>query len=132
MPYTNQSFINRELSWLEFNQRVLDQALYSKVPVLDRLKFLAITASNMDEFFMVRVGGLQIQQSEGVEKPDPSGITVSEQLEQIFDRVNSIIRDQYACFLSAVEPILAAEGLERISVLTRDTNGYHPIRTSTC
>ena len=88
MPYRDRSFINRELSWLEFNQRVLDQALYSKVPVLDRLKFLAITASNMDEFFMVRVGGLQLQQSQGVETPDPSGLSVSEQLEQIFERVN--------------------------------------------
>ncbi|MFY7876164.1 MAG: RNA degradosome polyphosphate kinase, partial [Pirellula sp.] len=115
MPHRDRSFINRELSWLEFNQRVLDQALYSKVPVLDRLKFLAITASNMDEFFMVRVGGLQLQQSQGVETPDPSGLSVSEQLEQIFERVNSIIRDQYDCFLNAVEPILTSEGLERIS-----------------
>ena len=115
MPQNNHSFINRELSWLEFNQRVLDQALYTKVPVLERLKFLAITASNMDEFFMVRVGGLQLQQAEGIDKPDPSGLAVTEQLEMIFERVNSIVRDQYECFLKAVEPILAAEGMERIS-----------------
>ena len=76
MPQNNHSFINRELSWLEFNQRVLDQALYTKVPVLERLKFLAITASNLDEFFMVRVGGLQLQQAQGFEKADPSGATV--------------------------------------------------------
>jgi polyphosphate kinase len=115
MPSTNNSFINRELSWLEFNQRVLDQALYTKVPVLERLKFLAITSSNMDEFFMVRVGGLQLQQAQGFETPDPSGATVSEQLDQIYERVHSIIRDQYDCFLNSVEPTLAAEGLERIS-----------------
>jgi polyphosphate kinase len=123
MPQNNHSFINRELSWLEFNQRVLEQALYSKVPVLERLKFLAITASNLDEFFMVRVGGLQLQQAQGVETPDPSGATVSEQLDLIFERVNSIVRDQYECFLSAVEPILAAEGMERISA--RNVSARH-------
>ena len=115
MPNLNQSFINRELSWLEFNQRVLDQALYTKVPVLERLKFLAITASNMDEFFMVRVGGLQLQQARGIETVDPSGKTVTEQLEHIYERVNAIIRDQYDCFLNSVETTLTAEGLERIS-----------------
>ena len=115
MPQSNYSFISRELSWLEFNQRVLDQALYSKVPVLERLKFLAITSSNMDEFFMVRVGGLQLQQAQGFETPDPSGATVSEQLDLIYERVHSIIRDQYECFLQSVEPILVAEGMERIS-----------------
>jgi polyphosphate kinase len=107
-------FINRELSWLEFNQRVLDQARYSKVPALERLKFLAITASNLDEFFMVRVGGLQLQQAQGIETRDPSGATVTQQLELIYDRVNTIIRDQYDCFLNSIEPALAEEGLERI------------------
>lgn len=116
MSHSNKSYINRELSWLEFNQRVLDQALYSKVPVLERLKFLAITASNLDEFFMVRVGGLQLQQARQIETPDPTGSTVSEQLERICQRVSAIVRDQYDCFLTAVEPILTDEGLERISV----------------
>ncbi len=123
MPQSNPIFINRELSWLEFNQRVLDQALYTKVPVLERLKFLAITASNMDEFFMVRVGGLQLQQARGIETADPSGKTVTEQLELIYERVNAIIRDQYDCFLKAVEPTLTAEGLERVSA--RNASARH-------
>ncbi|MEQ1825633.1 MAG: polyphosphate kinase 1 [Pirellula sp.] len=114
MPQTNPSFINRELSWLEFNQRVLEQALYTKVPVLERLKFLAITASNLDEFFMVRVGGLQLQQSQGIDSPDASGATVTQQLDLVYRRVNKIVLDQYECFLNGIEPILAAEGLERI------------------
>jgi polyphosphate kinase len=113
-------YINRELSWLEFNRRVLNQAQYAKVPVLERLKFLAITASNMDEFFMVRVGGLQLQQAQGIDMPDPSGATVTEQLDAIYDRVNKIISDQYECFLTSIEPILSIEGITR--VIAADAN----------
>ena len=113
-------YINRELSWLEFNRRVLNQAQYAKVPVLERLKFLAITASNMDEFFMVRVGGLQLQQAQGIDMPDPSGATVTEQLDAIYDRVNKIISDQYECFLTSIEPILSKEGITR--VIAADAN----------
>jgi polyphosphate kinase len=107
-------YINRELSWLEFNQRVLNQAQYAKVPVMERLKFLAITASNMDEFFMVRVGGLQLQEAQQIQAPDPSGATVTEQLEAIYSRVDKIISDQYECFLSSIEPILKSEGIIRV------------------
>ena len=64
-------FLNRELSWLEFNQRVLDEARNPEIPLLERLKFLAITCSNLDEFFMVRVGGLQMLSDQGSTRPDP-------------------------------------------------------------
>lgn len=114
MNHTESPFINRELSWLEFNQRVLDQAFYTKVPILERLKFLAITASNLDEFFMVRVGGLQIQEARENNSIDPSGLTVRQQLEQIYERANRIVQEQYSCFLNQVEPALTAEGLERV------------------
>ena len=67
-------YFNRELSWLEFNQRVLDEACDPVHPLLERLKFLAITGSNLDEFFMVRVGGLQILRNRGVTKRDPAGM----------------------------------------------------------
>ena len=107
-------YINRELSWLEFNQRVLNQAQYDKVPGLERLKFLAITSSNLDEFFMVRVGGLQLQQAQQIQAPDPSGATVTQQLEAIYDRVDKIISDQYRCFLSSIEPVLEQGGITRV------------------
>ena len=70
-------FVNRELSWLEFNQRVLDQAADESIPLLERAKFLAITSSNLDEFTMVRIGGLQLQLQLNANVHDPSGLTVT-------------------------------------------------------
>jgi len=88
-------YINRELSWLEFNQRVLSEALRSDLPLLERLKFLAITASNMDEFFQVRVGGLTVMRRAGSTKKEMSGMTPVQQLNAIRKRVQIMIKDQY-------------------------------------
>ncbi len=114
MQLPPEAFINRELSWLEFNQRVLEQAMYGKVPLLERLKFLAITASNLDEFFMVRVGSLQIQEEQQPDRKDPTGHTPAEQLAMVHDRVDDIVSDQYKCYLEQIEPNLRAEGLEHV------------------
>src|SRR5215203_1647453 len=99
-------YINRELSWLEFNQRVLDEARNAEIPLLERLKFLAITASNLDEFFMVRVGGLQLMVEAGRHSPDPAGMSPDEQLRAIGTRSHAMLRDQYACFHEELEPRL--------------------------
>ena len=107
------AFINRELSWLAFNRRVLEEALDPSLPLLERLKFLAITSSNLDEFFMVRVGGLQILAGQGSEKPDPSGLTPAEQLAELSRIVHQMVADQYACLLEDLEPKLAAAGIQR-------------------
>lgn len=109
-----ENYINREMSWLEFNQRVLDQAFNPQVPLLERLKFLAITSSNLDEFFMVRVGGLQLQRQASAASTDPSGMSVTEQLDAIRQRTSQMIADQYHCYLSELEPSLAQHGIERI------------------
>lgn len=114
MPLRPEHFINREMSWLEFNQRVLDQAIDPRVPLLERLKFLAITSNNLDEFFMVRVGGLQLQRRAAVASTDPSGMSVTEQLEAIHQRTSQMIESQYDCFLNDIEPALAKNGIERI------------------
>jgi polyphosphate kinase len=111
-------FLNRELSWIEFNQRVLNQAMDPGTPLLERVKFLAITASNMDEFFMVRVGGLKLLAASGVTARDHAGLTPREQLDTIAARVAGMTRDQYACFLKEIEPELARSGIVRVTAET--------------
>ncbi|MBU0677855.1 MAG: polyphosphate kinase 1 [Verrucomicrobia bacterium] len=107
-------FLNRELSWLEFNQRVLNEALDSNVPLLERLKFLAITASNLNEFFMVRVGGLQMVHDAGRRTKDPSGLTPLRQLEAISQRVHRMVKDQYDVYLKELDPMLRENGIKRV------------------
>ena len=108
-------YLNRELSWLEFNQRVLDEANDARIPLLERLKFLAITGSNLDEFFMVRVGGLQILDERGSRKRDPAGMTPRQQLEAIRLRTRQMADDQYRCFQEDLEPKLAEAGVQRMT-----------------
>jgi polyphosphate kinase len=91
-------YTNRELSWLEFNQRVLDQAIDDAHPLLERVKFLGIVASNLDEFFMVRVATLRKRQRAGLSKVSPDGLTVSEQLTAIRTRALKMMRDLAACW----------------------------------
>ncbi len=114
MSQNEAKFFNRELSWLEFNQRVLDEACDNDVPLLERLKFLAITASNLDEFFMVRVGGLQLVAQRGSTSTDPVGMSAEQQLMALRERTRRITTSQYDCFTKELEPALAAAGFRRL------------------
>ncbi|GAB5403477.1 MAG: polyphosphate kinase 1 [Aureliella sp.] len=116
MAIEPENFINREMSWLEFNQRVLLLARDESTPLLERLKFLAITSSNLDEFFMVRVGGLQLQHKAGVASTDPAGMTVTEQLSAIYERTSRMIQLQYETLLDEIEPAMRLQGIERIEL----------------
>jgi polyphosphate kinase len=108
-------FLNRELSWLEFNQRVLDEATDERLPLLERLKFLAITSSNLDEFIMVRVGGLQMLREQRGAKRDPAGMTPTQQLKAVSQRAHQMVADQYRCLLDQLEPGLAGAGIQRVA-----------------
>src|SRR6187431_421173 len=91
-------YINRDLSWLEFNRRVLEEAQDPSVPLLERLKFLAIFSSNLDEFFMVRVGGLQQKVLAGINRGSGGDrMTPSEQLARIGETVRELVAEQYRC-----------------------------------
>ncbi|MBS1796328.1 MAG: polyphosphate kinase 1 [Acidobacteria bacterium] len=103
-------FFNRELSWLEFNRRVLDEALDERNPLLERLKFLAIFSTNLDEFFMIRVSGLKEQIAEGVGKLSRDGLSPAEQLREIRDRLRPMLEDQLDCLNDEVLPQLAEQG----------------------
>ncbi|MGI9168028.1 MAG: polyphosphate kinase 1 [Pyrinomonadaceae bacterium] len=102
---------NRELSWIEFNRRVLDEALDQRHPLLERLKFLAIFSANLDEFFMVRVSGLQEALEAGFTEGSPDGMTPSEQLKEISKRLRPLIEMQTRCLEDQLLPALEAEGI---------------------
>ncbi|WP_412766695.1 RNA degradosome polyphosphate kinase [Ureibacillus terrenus] len=105
-------YYNRELSWLAFNERVLEEAEDESNPLLERLKFLAIFSSNLDEFFMVRVAGLQDQVRAGLHKPDnKSGLTPKEQLEKIRERTLSLVRRQMEVFRHLAFELLPRENI---------------------
>ena len=111
-----KKYFNRELSWLDFNQRVLEEAKDPQNPLLERLKFLSITASNLDEFFMVRVGGLQLVRKAGKRQTDAAGLTPKMQLDAIQKRVRQMISEQSDCYNSELEPALAAAGIRRVAL----------------
>ncbi len=115
-----QYYINRELSWLEFNYRVLNEALDSRTPLLERLKFVAIFSSNLDEFFMVRVAGLKQQVEAGVTKLTADGRTPLEQLIAISDRLRPLVKEQDHLFEYTLRNLLINQGIYLINYVDLD------------
>src|SRR5437667_3967464 len=108
-------FINRELSWLEFNQRVLDEALDPATPLLERVKFFCITSSNLDEFFEVRVAGLKQQMESEVVERSIDGLTATETVRAVTKRVRRLLETQYTCWREQLLPALAEHGFRFLS-----------------
>ncbi|MFT4175586.1 MAG: polyphosphate kinase 1 [Luteolibacter sp.] len=105
-------YINRELSWVEFNQRVLNEALREDLPLLERIKFLAITASNLDEFFQVRIGGLMLMKRSGRKTPDASGSTPTRTLLSLRQRILQMSADQYELLTGTLVPAMLKAGIQ--------------------
>ncbi len=105
---------NRELSWLKFNHRILNEARDKDIPLLERTKFLAITSSNLDEFFMVRVASLKDMEHAGYKKPDIAGMTPTEQLKAINEKSKEFVNLQYSTYNRSLLPLMKKEGIQLI------------------
>ena len=106
-----QYYFNRELSWLEFNYRVLHEGLDERTPLIERLKFLAIFSSNLDEFFMVRIAALREQLEAKVTRLSPDGRTTQEQLTAISQRLRPLVELQHHHFEQELRPLLTKYGI---------------------
>src|SRR3984957_2704211 len=121
-------FLNRELSWLDFSARLLDLASDDKEPLFERVKFLAIFASGLDEFFQVRVAGLKDQVAAGVRSTSPDGMTPAEQLSAIRVRALELVERHSSIFADAVQPSLELNGIHLTDFAVLDAEAKDELR----
>ncbi len=114
-------YINREASWLAFNRRVLEEAEDEKNPLLERLKFLSISASTLDEFFEVRVAGLVKQIEDGYTEAGPDGLTLVEERDVVSRNTHEFVDDQYRCWNEGLRPALADHGIRVLGLHELDS-----------
>src|SRR6202162_6604571 len=109
-------YINREASWLAFNRRGLEEAQDERKPILERVKFLSISASNLDEFFEVRVAGLVQQIEDGYTEAGPDGLTLVEERDVVSRETHEFVDDQYRCWNDNLRPALADQGIRVLGI----------------
>ena len=122
-PNDARFYFNRHESWLAFNRRVLEEALDESNPLLERVKFLAITASNLDEFVEVRLAGLLQQVEHGLQETGPDGLSPEEQLRRLSAQLHAFVANQYDCWNRTLLPALALEGIRVLSMAALDRPG---------
>src|SRR5215467_7415740 len=115
-------FLNRDTSWLAFNRRVLEEAEDEGNPLLERLKFLSISASNLDEFFEVRVAAMMQQIEDGYNEAGPDGITLSEKRDILSKQTHEFVKEQYACWNESLRPALCEQGIRLLGLHELDAN----------
>src|SRR5208283_1542302 len=115
-PSSRATLLNRESSWLKFNCRVLEEAGDLRNPLLERVKFLAISASNLDEFFEIRVGGLLQQLEDGYNSVTADGLTMVEEREVIKEAAHEFVEEQYSCWNERLRPELAEQGIRVLGI----------------
>src|SRR5215472_12078575 len=118
---TPSYYLNRELSWLQFNHRVLDEARDPNNPLLERLKFLSISASNLDEFFEVRVAALVQQIEDGYNDGAADGLTLAEERDRINAVTHDFVAEQYSCWNEELRPNLAQNGIRVLTLEALDS-----------
>lgn len=118
-------FLNRDISWMAFNRRVLEEADDEGNPLLERLKFLAISASNLDEFFEIRVAGMMQQIEDGVNDATPDGLTLTEKRDVLSKLTHEFVHDQYDCWNARLRPALSANGIRVLGLNDLDAEGLH-------
>src|SRR5437868_10911902 len=114
-------YLNREASWLAFNRRVLEEAQDESNPLLERLKFLSITASNLDEFFEVRMAGLVQQIEDGYTEAGPDGLTLLEERDLLSRETHDFVDDQYRCWNDELRPQLTGSGIRVLGLHELDS-----------
>jgi len=118
----SEYFFNRELSWIEFNRRVLEEAKDVTNPLLERVKFLSIFSNNLDEFFMIRVSGLKRQIVSDVNELSSDGKTASEQMSDIWNKLVPLVNDQYSTFNDVIIPELKFNGINLLDYSELDSS----------
>ena len=111
MPDKKMPYYNRELSWMDFNARVLEEATKRENPLMERLRFLAITGSNLDEFFMVRVAGVKAQVNSGYKPKEGFDLTPQELLKELEEKTHAFMEKQYSCLNRSIVPALEKQGI---------------------
>src|ERR1700675_448928 len=126
-----QYIFNRHHSWMQFNERVLEEARDERNPLLERVKFLAISASNLDEFVEVRVTGILQQVEHGNREPGPDGRTPEDVLAELSTQIHAFVKSQYDCWQDELVPALAAESIRVLSLAELRPAARPPLKLST-